>query len=672
MAVGLAVCIGSIASAAAPKVTRGDVTRRVTDGRAAEANAVRKASGLLIEAQALVAAGKTAEAVTALNSLVHMQLPANPEAQKLVADGYKTLGDIYRNDSAPAKAIQFYTQAIERMSPTLDSAAVADTQALITQLRGTAPEVQITNSPAPSAALDAGDDTCGEAVPVSIAVPYHEVFSINPAGDENWRSYTTTTASVVRIETNSLDIFDDDTTLTLYGSCSGSTPGDFIQFDDDAGPGFLSLIVTACMPAGTYFVRVGGFEDVTTVSDADLLITNLGSCVIPELDAFEPDNELAQASKIGFRNNGVGEGNQHGRNNNNIQHHSIFPVGDIDFVKFGLSRANFVRLETSGEDNPDTIMGLSFANGTLLAVNDDQAPGNFTSKLEVCLPSGDWRAIVVPFFGTDTFEYDWAVDVEHPCPFESEPNGAPATANTLVPGATISGIHTFGPIGENDFFRFTLTAQTQITLATSGYDIFDVDTTLDLFDSNGNLIATDEDGGDGFLSSISALLPAGTYYVNVWSFFAGYNFPYNLSLTQSEPPILESEPNASCATGNPVTLGDTVQAGITPASDIDSFHLVVPADGFVQIETTGAAGDTVLHIWSADGSTAVGCDDDAGDGFFSLWGCCLPAGEYCVQVEEFTPTATIPSYNIEFTGAGACTPSAPLTCPSTGFSCPAP
>src|SRR5262245_59424178 len=86
MAVGLALCVGSIASAAAPKVTRGDVTRRVTDGRAAESMAVRKASGTLVEAQALVAAGKTAEAVIALNKLIHMQLPANPEAQKLVAD----------------------------------------------------------------------------------------------------------------------------------------------------------------------------------------------------------------------------------------------------------------------------------------------------------------------------------------------------------------------------------------------------------------------------------------------------------------------------------------------------------------------------------------------------------------------------------------------------------
>ena len=677
LAVGVAVCIGSIvagstASAAAPRVTRDDVTHRVTDGRTADPFAVRKASGLLVHAQALVAEGRSDEAVSELNKLIRMELPANRDAEKLIADGYKTLGDLYRTEAGGAKAIQFYGLAVQHMSPVLDSAAIASTLALIAELRGAQPavELQIADGPSPAEALDAGDDNCGEAVPVSLAVPHHEVMSVSPAGDHNWRSYTTTTPSVVRIETNSLDIFGDDTTLTLYGSCSGSTPGNFVQFDDDGGPGFLSLIVTACLPAGTYFVQVGGYQDITVAEDFDLLITDQGPCVIPAADQYEPDNELAQAKKIGYRNNGVGEGNQNGRNNNNVQHHSIFPAGDIDFVKFALSRANFVRMETSGDDNPDTVMALSFANGTLLAVNDDQAPGDFSSKIEVCLPSGDWRGTVIPFFGNDTFEYDWAVDVEHPCLFESEPNGTPATANTIQSGQTISGIHTFAPLGDNDFFRFTLTSPQQVLLETSGYDIFDVDTTIDLLDSNGNLIDTDEDGGDGFLSRISAQLQPGTYYVNVWSFFAGYYVPYNLTLTQTEPPVLESEPNGTCATGNPVALGDTVQASIAPAGDVDSFRLVVPADGFVEIETSGSAGDTVLTIASADGSVAVGCDDDNGDGFFSLWGCCLPAGEYCVQVKEFTPSATIPSYNINFSAAGSCTPSTPLTCPSTGLSCP--
>ncbi|HJQ99515.1 MAG TPA: hypothetical protein VJ826_14465 [Candidatus Polarisedimenticolaceae bacterium] len=649
------------------------MTKRVTDGRSGEALAVQKASGMLVHAQALLAAGRSAEAVSELNKLVHLQLPATREAEKLMAESYRALGDVYRNEaSGVPKAIQFYNRAIQHMSPTLDSAAFTGTQALIAQLSSNttaAVRLQVGGAPPSAAPLDAGDDNCGEAVPVSITSPHHEVMSINPSGDHNWRSYTTTTPSIVRIETNSDDIFGDDTTLALYGSCSGTTAGDFITFDDDGGPGFLSFIETACMPAGTYFVDVGGFDNTATPSDFDLIITHRGSCVVPSPDQYEPDNELASAKKIGYRNNGVGEGNQHGRNNNNIQHHTIFNVGDIDFVKFSLSRANFVRMETSGADEPDTVIGVSLADGTLIAVNDDQAPDNFTSKLQFCLPSGDWRGVVVPFNGSATFPYDLAVDVEHPCNFESEPNGSFASANTIQTGKTISGLHTFAPVGDNDFFKFTLTSPQQVLLETSGYDIFDVDTTLDLYDSSGNLLDSDEDGGDGFLSRLNDLLPAGTYYVNVWSFFAGYYFPYDLTLSITEPPDHESEPNDTCNAGNVVGIGDTVEASISPAGDIDSYHLVVPSDGFVEIETSGSSGDTVLTITSLDGSTAIGCDDDNGDGFFSLWGCCLPAGEYCVQVQEFSPSATIPAYTIEFRGTGACTPSDPLVCPNTGLAC---
>ena len=673
LALAAVPCTGAAlaATAASPSVTRADVTQRVTGGRGSEAFVLRKASDLLVSARALIEEGRSAEAVPILNKVVRMDLPSNREADKIIAESYIALGDVYRAETAGPKAAHYYGLAVERMSPVLDSDVMTSTLSLIAGLQGgSAPGValQIGDATAASVPLDAGDDTCDDAVAVTL--PHHEIMTISPAGDHNWLSYTTSQPTVVRIETNSDDIFGDDTNLALYGSCSGSTPGDFITFDDDGGPGFLSLIVTACMPAGTYFVDVGGFEDVTVATDFQLIITQVGTCTIPSVDSYEPDNELGQAKKIGFRNNGSGEGNQNGRDNRNIQHHSIFPAGDVDFVKFGLSRANLVRIETSGEGTPDTVVGLSFPNGTLIAVNDDQAPGVPSSKIQACLPSGDWRGVVVPFFGNDTFFYDLAVDVEHPCLFESEPNGTPATANTIQPGQTISGIHTFAPLGDNDFFKFTLTQPSQILLETGGYDIFDVDTSLDLYDSNGTPIDSDEDGGDGFLSKISALLPAGTYYVNVWSFFAGYYFPYDLTLSLTEPPATESEPNDDCSSANLVALGDSVDASLGTPGDYDTFRLTVPTAGFVEIETTGGIGDTVLTIASADGSTAIGCDDDEGDGFFSLWGCCLPAGDYCVQVREYNPSATIPSYTIEFRGAGTCSPGDPLTCPSTGLSCP--
>jgi hypothetical protein len=79
-------------------------------------------------------------------------------------------------------------------------------------------------------------------------------------------------------------------------------------------------------------------------------------------------------------------------------------------------------------------MGLTFPDGTLLAVNDDKAVGESTSKVEACLPPGDWNGVAIAYFANDTFSYDWAVDVEHPCLFEQEPNGAFVTATPVAPG----------------------------------------------------------------------------------------------------------------------------------------------------------------------------------------------------------------------------------------------
>jgi len=104
-------------------------------------------------------------------------------------------------------------------------------------------------------------------------------------------------------------------------------------------------------------------------------------------------------------------------------------------------------------------------------------------------------------------------------------------------------------------------------------------------------------------------------------------------------------------------------------TDRDNYLLSVGADSIVEVETKGAVGDTVLQVSSMDGATVIGCNDDGGDDLFSLWSCCLPAGDYCVTVKDFDDTSTVPGYTIDFRGLGACTPD-PAGCPIDGLGCP--
>src|SRR4029077_13561445 len=97
------------------------------------------ATSLLAQAPGLFADGLSADAVALLNKVVRMDLPANREADKLLIEAYKTLGDIYRTEAGGLKAARFYSLAVQRMSPELDAAARAATLTTIAELQAAAP-----------------------------------------------------------------------------------------------------------------------------------------------------------------------------------------------------------------------------------------------------------------------------------------------------------------------------------------------------------------------------------------------------------------------------------------------------------------------------------------------------------------------------------------------------
>jgi hypothetical protein len=667
----LGLCLGGLAAKNKAAPIQIDLDRAdVIAGLASRDNVqVQAKAELLVEmARTLMAEGQTDQAVDLLNRVLLMDLPATRAGQKVLVNSYLALGDIYSQLPAEGlhKSIHFYGIALENMDSTEDADRMVSTLNTVSGIQTVLGDDAVSLAPLPlpnsPVALDTGDDDCGAAVVATL--PWSEIMTVAFNGDHNWRMFTLAETSEVTIETISSDTFGDDTDLNLYGGCSGTVPTDFIAFNDDGGAGFLSLIELT-LPAGDYWVEVGGYRDSRTPDDFELSITAFVPFLGPA-DEYEPDNESSVATSIGFRNNGVGQGNQGGRDNSQIQSHNIFPEFDIDFFTFGLSRANFVRMETTTDG--DTVMGLSNASGNLFAVDDDGGVG-MASKLEMCLPSDDWLIAVI---GVSTFPYDMAVDVEYPCLFEDEPNATcDLTGDEIMPGEVWSGLQTPAGVAENDYYYFTLEEEAAITIETDGFDTFDVDTFLELYDGcPGNLIAADDDAGPGFLSKIDAVLPAGTYYVNVTvsPFAVGSYYPYSFSLTVAEPPMTETEPNDDCSLANPTVPGDTFAASIAPIGDYDAWMLSVPADGFIRIETDGPTGDTVLAVRNADGSIPVGCDDDSGNGLFSAWECCLPAGDYCVVVKEYGSNGTIANYEIGFSDLGSCTPTG--VCPfSSSFQC---
>jgi hypothetical protein len=117
----------------------------------------------------------------------------------------------------------------------------------------------------------------------------------------------------------------------------------------------------------------------------------------------------------------------------------------------------------------------------------------------------------------------------------------------------------------------------------------------------------------------------------------------------------EIEPNDACAQANPINLGDTILGTIT-ASEYDYFGLTLGADTQLTIITAGdPLGDTVVGIFDTSGSEFYGCDDDnpVPNDYYSLFLCCLPAGDYCVGVKGYNADP-IANYSASFIDSGSC------------------
>src|SRR5581483_385795 len=107
-------------------------------------------------------------------------------------------------------------------------------------------------------------------------------------------------------------------------------------------------------------------------------------------------------------------------------------------------------------------------------------------------------------------------------PWEIEPNGTVATATPQWPGFS-TWKAAISPMGDRDYFSFTLSAAGSVTLTTHDVDqpsVCSSDTVLHLVNAGGTELTSDDDDGPGpgdpfggKCSQIASFsLPAGTFY----------------------------------------------------------------------------------------------------------------------------------------------------------------
>jgi hypothetical protein len=113
-----------------------------------------------------------------------------------------------------------------------------------------------------------------------------------------------------------------------------------------------------------------------------------------------------------------------------------------------------------------------------------------------------------------------------------EPDNTSGQANWIYDGSPQT--HSIAPVGDVDWVKFTLSAESEVVIQTSGPS---GDTRMWLFDSGLNQLEYNDDGGSGLFSRIDRLcgtdaLPAGTYYVWIAEYESNDEIPsYDITLT---------------------------------------------------------------------------------------------------------------------------------------------
>jgi PGF-pre-PGF domain-containing protein len=284
------------------------------------------------------------------------------------------------------------------------------------------------------------------------------------SNDEDFYKFNATKDNVYIIETANRTPLTD-TFLTLYNSS-----GKILDYNDDSNAYYTSRIVWRCNSTGTYYISVYN-NLVGNGTDYSLSVRELNASDITDIDL------------------------------NNVTNHS-FPSGkSIMFFSFNVTNNTYVINATNLTSSLDTYIVLYDENFTFLRQGDDHFVNlqrNINPIITTYLPSGKYY-IAVSDWGLTVGSFNVSV-TNLPANGDYdiyEPDNNFENATFINDTRFNQTNHTFYYLGESDFVKVNLTeGRTYIFYAENTSSRL-VDTYIRIYDSAGNLVAYNDDIGDG-------------------------------------------------------------------------------------------------------------------------------------------------------------------------------
>jgi hypothetical protein len=216
-------------------------------------------------------------------------------------------------------------------------------------------------------------------------------------------------------------------------------------------------------------------------------------------------------------------------------------AGDEDWYRFTMTSMTLMRFETFDKTltgcagTMDTMIAVHRSDQSLIALDDDSGPG-LCSKLEILVPSGTTFVQIRPYGTTTASSYRLVISSLPGPNGEVEPNDTTINSQHLpLPAEVIGSIY---PGTDRDRFRFQSSGDYYRieTHAYGGATCSSTDTIIELRSSNGMLMKSDDDSGEGLCSRMTEYVPTGVHLVDVISFDAQTIGAYRLTIQPYEAP----------------------------------------------------------------------------------------------------------------------------------------
>ncbi len=341
--------------------------------------------------------------------------------------------------------------------------------------------------------VDGGGDDHGDSplAATDLAVGGSQSGQIETGGDVDYFRVQVSEAGELTVQTTGR--------LDTKGQLEDSA-GAVLARDDDGGDGY-NFRITHAVSAGTYYLKVEGF-DASTTGSYTVHASGPGGGSSPDLivaSASVSDNTLTLAQSFTLnatvRNQGTAAAAA------TTVHYYQSPDTTIT--------ANDAPVGT------DPVSGLSADNTSAVSIDLTAPSSAGTYYYGACVQSVRGES------NTDN-NCSPGVQVTVGSGDGDDHGDTPSAATDLAVGGSQSGQIETG--GDVDYFRVQVSGSGELTVQTTGR----LDTKGQLEDSAGAVLARDDDGGDGYNFRIAHAVSAGTYYLKVEGYDASTTGSYTI------------------------------------------------------------------------------------------------------------------------------------------------